>query len=87
MRRKYIEEVVGQCFLFPEGPTVSDIAIEPFGYDLAEKVPTQSAKRILADRDRLINALIFAIEFDDKNEEAIFDGLVSMFRPFRDGEE
>jgi hypothetical protein len=73
MRDKYIEELVGTFYLFPEGHVYSDVAISSTGNDVASAVETQQAKALVLDRNRLFKALAYAINQNDEPYEVFLE--------------
>jgi len=61
MKEKYIYELVGSYYLFPEGVSKSDIATSKTCDDIACDIPTEAAKVLVEDRNKLVAALVLAI--------------------------
>jgi hypothetical protein len=62
MKEKYIDELVGTYYLFPEGAAKSDIATSRTQDDIARDIPTAAAKALVVDRDKLYRAFVMAID-------------------------
>lgn len=79
MRTKYIEELVGRYYLWPEGKETSDIATSRTHDDIAGGVDTDYAKVLCEDRNKLVEALIYAVNAHKENDNKIFSEIREKF--------
>ena len=79
MRDKYIEEMVGIYYLWPEGDPVSDIATSVTHSDIACDVDTKSAKALVDDRYKLVDALTYAINRHGDDAHSVFEEIRKKF--------
>ena len=77
MKEKYIDELVGSYYLFPEGLSKSDIVTSTMCGDIACNVTTEAARALVEDRNKLVKALVLAINSHG-------DGAYDVFNMIRD---
>ncbi len=69
MKAKYIEEIVGFWYLFPEGDITSDIATSRTCDDVAYGIATHQAKDLIEEHNRVVGALIKVILEDTPKDQ------------------
>ena len=75
MKHKYIDELVGRYYLFPEGEDKSDIATSKNCDDIAQDIPTECAKALIKDRDLLVDALTIALDAHGDEAYSVFSNI------------
>ena len=69
MRDKYVEESYHRWFIFGEREGMVDVCSD--GPDVISGIPREDAERLIADRNRVIDALCaMARAFDEADHEA-----------------
>jgi len=76
MKEKYIDELVGSYYLFPEGLSKSDIATSKTCDDIACDIPTEAAKALVEDRNKLVAALVLAINSHGDSAGDVFNRII-----------
>lgn len=86
MRDKYIEETVGTYYLFPENEILSDIGTTRWQDEIAGNVPTEAAKALVEDRNKLVDALKYAINAHGEEAHRVYQEIAVNFYPKGEGE-